>query len=90
MIDYGIEVGQNSYYYWLDDAKIFGKQTPIAIAIPLWVGADVVGALFGGCDSMWSQRNNAHFDWTDIGGHALIRGVTASVLCCSRFLKLFH
>jgi ABC-type uncharacterized transport system substrate-binding protein len=88
MIDYGIEVGQNSYYYWLGDANMSGKQAKVLL-VPLWVGLDVVGALAGGGSSMWSQRNNRSYDWAEIGGQSLIWGVAGSITGSGRFLRLF-
>lgn len=84
MIDYGIEVGQ----YWLGDANVSSKQAKV-LAIPLWVGLDVVGAIARGGSSMWSQRNNSRYDWAEIGGQALIWGVAGSITGSGRFLRLF-
>lgn len=89
-IDYGIEIAQNSYYYWLDDAITTKPTLGTNALLPLWVGMDVVGALAGGGSSMWSQRNNKKFDWYEIGGQTLIWGVAGSITGSSRFLKLFR
>jgi hypothetical protein len=92
MIAYSIEVAQNSYYYWTEDIglnKVPNKQSKALLAVPLWVGLDCVEALAGGGSSMWSQRNNAHFDWYEIGRQTLIWGVAGSITGSIKFLKLF-
>ncbi len=87
-----IAVGTGSVAYWQTQTQI--RDTPDgpgpALAIPFWVGCDVVGALAGGGSSMYSQRNNASYDWGEIGGQALIWGASSSLLGSSRFRAFFN
>lgn len=85
-----ISVGNGSVAFWQTQVNVMDPPGgPGAEMIPFWVGCDVVGALAGGGSSMYSQRNNASYDWYEIGGQAVIWGASSSLLGSSRFRAFF-
>ena len=84
LINYVVYLTEYSVNYWSEKSIQAGKR-----ALPLWVGADAVGAVAGGGSSMWSQRNNKNFDWWEIGGQAVIWGASSSLLGSRGFNSFF-
>lgn len=82
-----IRVMDNSYNYWTNYSyDINGR----IVALPVWAGLDIIGALSGGLSAMISNLwHNQPVNWGNVGSQALLFAAAGSTVGARWFTKIF-
>lgn len=82
-----IRVMDNSYNFWVNYPHDINERT---VALPVWAGLDILGALSGGLRAMISNLwHNQPVNWGNVGSQALLFAAAGSTVEARWFTKIF-